>query len=176
VADLRAPFLVVGATGTIAFLASLRLPRPPRAAAEAAVAIATPTFDRSVIVLLIANACLLSAFGGFITTFAPYATAAFSWSTAEIGIVFSIFGIGGIALAAPLGSLADRRGRRLVGTYATIPVFLFGLALALALPRPAIYLCRRSSPARGSPPSAPAGSRSSRRRRPRRGGAGPSAS
>lgn len=140
VADLRAPFLVVGATSTIAFLASLRLPRPPRAAAEAAGAIATPAFDRSVIVLLVANACLLSAFGGFITTFAPYATAAFSWSTAEIGIVFSIFGIGGIALAAPLGSLADRRGRRLVGTYATIPVFLFGLALALALPRPAIYL------------------------------------
>ena len=51
-----------------------------------------------------------------------------------------MFGLGSIAFAAPLGALADRRGRRLVGTYATLPVFLFGLALALALPRPLIYL------------------------------------
>lgn len=138
VADLRAPFVVVGFTSGIAFLASLRLPSVPQAAVAAS-AIVTSTFNRSLIVLLIANTFLNSAFGGFITTFAPFATAAFAWSTAEVGFVFSVFAAGSIALAAPLGGLADRRGRRLVGTYATVPVFFFGLALALAMPRPVIY-------------------------------------
>ncbi|MEX2045948.1 MAG: MFS transporter [Chloroflexota bacterium] len=138
VADLRAPFVVVGLTSGIAFLASLRLPRVPQATTDAG-AIVTSSFNRSVIVLLIANTFLLSSFGGFITTFAPFATVAFAWSTAEVGIVFSVFAAGSIVFAAPLGGLADRRGRRLVGTYATVPVFFLGLALALAMPRPVIY-------------------------------------
>ena len=140
VADLRAPFVVVGITSGIAFLFSWRL-RPvshgPQSASGGAVVVSA--FNRSVVVLLVANTLLFAAFGGFITTFAPYATQAFAWSTAEIGVVFSVFALGSVALAGPLGALADRRGRRLVGTYATLPVFLFGIALALALPRPLIY-------------------------------------
>lgn len=140
VADLRAPFLVVAATSTVAFLASLRLARAPSAAAAPAGAgIVVSAFNRSVIVLLVANTLLLSTFGAFITTFAPYTTTAFRWSTAEVGIVFSIFAIGSLA-AAPFGAIADRRGRRLVGTYATLPVLFFALSLVLALPRPVIYL------------------------------------
>ena len=138
VADLRAPFLVVAATSSIAFLASLRLPPAARPAAAVGGVVAS-AFNRSVIVLLIANTLLLSTFGAFITTFAPYSTTAFGWSTAEVGIVFSIFAIGSLA-AAPLGAVADRRGRRLVGTYATLPVLLFALALVFALPRPVIYV------------------------------------
>jgi len=141
VADLRAPFVVVGLTSGIAFLFSLRLRRAPQPAPiSAGPAIVSSAFNRSVIVLLVANTLLLSTFGGFITTFAPYATQAFGWSIAEIGIVFSVFGLGSVALAPPLSALADRRGRRLVATYATLPVFFFGLALALALPGPLIYL------------------------------------
>ena len=138
VADLRAPFLVVAATSTVAFLASLRLVRAPAAAVSAGAGIVVSAFNRSVIVLLVANTLLLSTFGAFITTFAPYTTTAFSWSTAEVGIVFSIFAIGSLA-AAPFGAIADRRGRRLVGTYATLPVLFFALSLVLALPRPVIY-------------------------------------
>lgn len=138
VADLRAPFVVVGITSAIAFLASLRLrPAPPGSTTTAG--LVASAFNRSVVVLLVANTLLLSTFGAFITTFAPYATSAFSWSTAEVGIVFSIFAIGSLA-AAPLGAVADRRGRRLVGTYATIPVLFFALSLVFALPRPVIYL------------------------------------
>lgn len=138
VADLGAPFVVVGITSGIAFLASLRLPAAPGPASVAG-GVMTSAFNRPVIVLLVANTLLLSAFGGFITTFAPFATTTFGWSTVEVGIVFSVFASGSIALAAPLGGLADRRGRRLVGTYATVPVFLFGLTLALELQRPVIY-------------------------------------
>ena len=139
VADLRAPFLVVGFTSGIAFLASLRLHQAPPSSGAPVGGIVASAFNRSVIVLLVANTLLNSTFGAFITTFAPYATAAFAWSTAEVGIVFSIFAIGSLA-AAPLGAVADRRGRRLVGTYATLPVLFFALALAFALPRPLIYL------------------------------------
>lgn len=139
VADLRAPFLVVGLTSGIAFLASLRLPAAPRAPAAAAGAVAISAVSRSVVVLLVANTLLTATFGGFITTFAPYATAAFGWSIAEVGVVFSVYAAGSIALAAPLGALADRRGRRLVGTFATVPVFLFVLALVFALPKAVIY-------------------------------------
>lgn len=139
VADLRAPFVVVAATSTVAFLASLRLGPAVQTAGAAVAGIVVSAFNRSVIVLLVANTLLLSTFGAFITTFAPYTTIAFGWSTAEIGIVFSIFAIGSLA-AAPLGAVADRRGRRLVGTYATLPVLLFALALVFALPRPVIYV------------------------------------
>lgn len=139
VSDLRAPFLVVGVTSGIAFLASLRLPAAPRAAATAG-AVVISAFNRSVLVLLAANTLLTATFGGFITTFAPYATGTFGWSTAEVGVVFSVYAAGSIALAAPLGALADRRGRRLVGTFATVPVFLFVLTLVFALPKAAIYV------------------------------------
>lgn len=140
-ADLRAPFVVVGLTSGIAFLFSWRLrPVPGSAAALSDAAVVVSAFDRSLAVLLVANTLLQSAFGGFITTFAPYATRTFAWSTAEIGIVFSIFGIGSVALAASLGAFADRRGHRLVGTYATLPMLFLGFALALALPRPVIYV------------------------------------
>lgn len=139
VADLSAPFLVVGATSAIAFLFSLRLRRAPAAAQPQAGGVVASAFNRSVVVLLAANTLLLSSFGSFITTFAPYATERLSWSTGEVGIVFSVFAAGTITLGGPLGALADRRGRRLVGTYATIPVLLFSLSLALALPRPVIY-------------------------------------
>ncbi len=139
VADLRAPFVVVGFTSAVAFLASLRLPRAPSGSAVPFGGIVASAFNRSVIVLLVANTLLLSTFGAFITTFAPYATTAFGWSTAEVGIVFSIFGLGSLA-AAPLGAVADRRGRRLVGTFATLPVLFFALSLVFALPRPVIYL------------------------------------
>lgn len=139
VADLSAPFLVVAATSTVAFLASLRLPRAAAAKTAAGAAIVVSAFNRSVVVLLLANTLLLSTFGSFITTFAPYTTTAFGWSTAEVGIVFSIFALGSLA-AAPFGAIADRRGRRLVGTYATLPVLAFVLSLVLGLPRPLIYL------------------------------------
>jgi len=139
VADLRAPFVVVAVTSSVAFLASLRLPAAPAAKTPAGGGIVASAFNRSLIVLLVANTLLLSTFGAFITTFAPYTTTAFGWSTAEVGIVFSIFAIGSLA-AAPMGAVADRRGRRLVGTYATLPVLLFTLSLVFALPRPVIYI------------------------------------
>ncbi|HET8568936.1 MAG TPA: MFS transporter [Candidatus Limnocylindria bacterium] len=139
VADLRAPFIVVGITSGIAFLASLTLPRAERRPPPAG-AVSSRVFTRETVVLLFANTVTFLGFGGFITTFAPLTTTQLGWSTAEVGIVFSIFGAGSIALGPTLGALADRRGRRFVGSWSTLPLLAFGAGFALGLPRPVLYL------------------------------------
>lgn len=140
-ADLRAPFVVVAFTSFVAFLASLTLPAAPGpAVAPSAQGAALSAFSRSTAVLLVANALLLSSFGGFITTFAPYATAQLGWSTLEAGLVFTVFAAGGIVLTPPLSGLADRKGRRLVATYVTLPLLVFSLVLFFALPRAVAYV------------------------------------
>lgn len=139
-ADLRAPFLVVAATSAVAFAAALTLPKAQeRAAGPAADGAMASALNRSVVVLLVANTLLFTSFGGFITTFAPYTTTQLGWSTLEAGLVFTVFAAGSIVLAPPLAALADRRGRRLVATFVTLPLFLFGIVLFLGLPRPVIY-------------------------------------
>jgi MFS family permease len=61
------------------------------------------------------------------------------WSKAEVGIVFSMFGLGSVALGPWLARRADRTGRRRMAMLGIIPVVAFTLALALALPRPVLY-------------------------------------
>jgi MFS family permease len=56
-----------------------------------------------------------------------------------VGIVFSMFGLGSIVLGPWLARRADRTGRRQMAILGAIPVVLFPLALAAALPRPIIY-------------------------------------
>ncbi len=141
-ADLRAPFLIVGVTSGLTFVASLFLPRPARPAAphEGAGPVAElATAWRSVVVLILAQLFLLAGYGAFITTYAPLATANLGWSTPEVGIVFSFFGAGSIALGPWLSHLADRVGRRRVAVLSVVPVALFGFSLVVALPRLMLY-------------------------------------
>jgi len=144
-ADLRAPFLIVGATSLAASAAALFLPRlPARPSAPTAVlatATAASTGSRRVDlgILLLANLALMAGFGSFITTYAPFATTHLAWSLGEVGILFSVFGLGDIFLGPYLGHLADRYGRRRVGALATVPVAVFSLALVAGIPSIALY-------------------------------------
>jgi DHA1 family multidrug resistance protein-like MFS transporter len=109
VSDLRVPFILVGVTSALATGAALFLPRPRResvtatpdlagaaegmpalTAADASDAPSTaPLARRPLAILLVSNLALMSGFGAFITTYAPFATANLGWSKAEVGIVFS---------------------------------------------------------------------------------------
>jgi MFS transporter, DHA1 family, tetracycline resistance protein len=138
-ADLRTPFEIVAVTSALAFVAAIFLPRPRgeiehRAAGSPASA--GPVWTRSVFVLLAANLFLLIGFGGWITSYAPFATQRLGWSTLDVGIIFTLFGLGDITLGPWLGHLADRTGRRRMAMVASIPIFLFGFVLVLGLPRP----------------------------------------
>lgn len=137
--DLRAPFVIVAITSGLALLGLLTLPVPTKAASAPRPGAPTSALNRSVVTLLIANIFLTSGYGGFITTYAPFATEMRSWSMFEVGIIFSIFGAGTIVFGAPLGQLADRTGRRRVGIFSTIPVALFGIGLVLDVPRLLLY-------------------------------------
>jgi MFS transporter, DHA1 family, multidrug resistance protein len=143
-ASLRAPFLIVAGTSTLALLGTLML-RPSRAAqpgaapahADAEAGTALPY--RRIAVLLAANLALMAGYGSFITTYAPLATGRLGWSTLDVGIVFSFFGAGSILLGPALAHLADRAGRRPVAIVATLPIAAFGAALVLEASRPLAF-------------------------------------
>jgi MFS family permease len=147
-ADLRTPFLLVAATSALAAGAALFLPRPRAVVGSLAGDGAGPD-DRSVGrsvdrrrlgLLLAANVGLLAGFGSFITTYAPYATGVLGWSTAEVGLQFSLFGLGSILVGPWLAHQADRRGRRRIALVALVPVAVFGVALVAAVPLPILAL------------------------------------
>jgi MFS family permease len=138
--DLRAPFFIVAATSGAAFVASLFLPRTQSVAHPTAATGGTAgLFSRTVLTLLAGNLLLLVAFGTWITTYAPFATERLGWSTFDVGIIFTLFGLGDITLGPWLGHLADRTGRRRMAVLASIPIFLFGFVLVLGLPKPFFY-------------------------------------
>lgn len=161
--DLRLPFLLVGVTSLLATVGALFLPRPrsetsapdgevltASAAIEPSVehvasptappAVAKPVSDRRrLIVLLLSQMALSASFGAFITTYAPFAQERLAWTTAEIGAVFALFGLGAITVGPWLGRQADLRGRRNIGVLGLLPVLLFALTYWLELPRPLLY-------------------------------------
>jgi DHA1 family multidrug resistance protein-like MFS transporter len=150
VSDLRVPFLLVAVTSAIATAGALFLPRPrvaetgvgapDVASAGAGDEGAVPPARRDLAILLVANIGLLAGFGSFITTYAPYTTSALAWTEAEVGITFSLFGLGSIVIGPWLGHQADRRGRRQVAAAATAPIAVFAALLLLGAPRPLIWL------------------------------------
>lgn len=143
ISDLRIPFLVVGVTSTVATIAALFLPRirdTATAVSSAAAATAARLDVRALGLLLLANLALNAGYGSFITTYAPFAKDTLGWTTAEIGLLFSLFGLGSITVGPMLGAAADRWGRRRVGALAVIPVFAFSAALVLEVPSLLLYL------------------------------------
>jgi MFS transporter, DHA1 family, multidrug resistance protein len=147
-ADLRLPFLIVGVTSLAATVGALFLPKPredqpadvPPAATLTAEEDTSRTSDaRRLVILLVAQLCLMSAYGAFITTYGPFADQRLGWSTAEVGLVFAVFGIGAIAFGPWLGRQADRRGRRLVAILSTLPIAVFAAVYWLEAPRLLLY-------------------------------------
>jgi MFS family permease len=155
VSDLRLPFLVVAATSTVAAAASVFLPKPPVEAAVATADTATATPEpprtgigrftwslgtRLLVVLFLVQTAFQAGFGAFITTYAVFAHERLGWATAEVGLVFSAFGLGSILLGPVLANLADRRGRRDVAIFGTFLVFLVPVVFFAEAPRPVLYL------------------------------------
>jgi MFS family permease len=134
-------FFIVAGTSALAFIAALFLPRPkarPHDTSAAAVA-GDRVWNRTVFILLAGNLLLLIGFGGWITSYAPFVTTRLGWSTFDVGIIFTIFGIGDITLGPWLGHLADRTGRRRMAVLASFPIFLFGFVVFFGLPKPFFY-------------------------------------
>jgi len=139
--DLRAPFFIVAGTSALAFIAALFLPRPKARAHEGGTAANAGgrVWNRTVFTLLAGNLLLLIGFGGWVTSYAPFVTTRLGWSTFDVGIIFTIFGIGDITLGPWLGHLADRTGRRRMAVLASFPIFLFGFIVFFGLPKPFFY-------------------------------------
>lgn len=152
--DLRLPFVVVGITSLAATIAGWFLPAPPALSAPAGpdvvdavemhpgeeVGEARPTsVGRLLAVLFVAQLAFQAAFGAFITTYAPFATSRLGWSTAEIGLVFSLFGLGSVVFGPWLARMADRRGRRLFGIIGALMVLPFAIVYVAELPREILY-------------------------------------
>jgi MFS transporter, DHA1 family, multidrug resistance protein len=157
--DLRTPFLLVGVTSLLATIGALFLPRPkaelggdaPGQEVAAAVApepqreasgeiVGHAVSDRrQLFVLLLAQIGLMSSFGAFITTYGPFAQERLGWNTAEIGLVFAVFGLGAILFGPWLGRQADRFGRRNVAVLASLPVLVFSAVYWLEAPRLVLY-------------------------------------
>jgi MFS family permease len=167
VGDLRVPFLLVAATSALATVAALYLPRPAAGDASAAdaslaadsaatdplglpvdpevtpttvVADAEPEHGRRPLLALFFSQLALNAgFGAFITTYAIFATTTLGWTTVEVGIVFSMFGLGSVVLGPWLARQADRTGRRRMAILGCIPVVCFGLVFAAGAPHLLVY-------------------------------------
>ena len=148
VSDVRLPFLVVAGTSATAAVASLFLPKPvverptretdpsPSEVARAKAAAAT----KILVLLFLIQTSFQATFGAFITTYAVFTQERLGWATAEVGLVFSAFGLGSIVLGPVLANLADRRGRRDVAILGSLLVLMFPLVFYAEAPRPVLYL------------------------------------
>jgi MFS family permease len=148
ISDVRLPFLVVAATSATAAVASLFLPkppaeRPPKAADPSPSEIArskAAAATKILVLLFLIQTAFQATFGAFITTYAVFTQERLGWATAEVGLVFSAFGLGSIILGPVLANLADRRGRRDVAILGAFLVLLFPLVFYAEAPRPFLYL------------------------------------
>ncbi|MBF8290593.1 MAG: transporter [Chloroflexi bacterium] len=153
--DLRIPFIVVGITSTIAVVAAvLFLPgepvTPPRTAttdpAPASPSTATAGRLRGGIATWqpLAALALWSfgfniAFGGWITTFGPYASDRLAMPINQVSLIFAMFGIGSIVMGPWLSHRADRGGRRRMVAIGTLLVLLNLLAMIVRAPTLVIF-------------------------------------
>ena len=95
---------------------------------------------RPLVALFFAQLALNAGFGAFITTYAIFATGTLGWTTVDVGIVFSMFGIGSVVLGPWLARQADRTGRRRMAILGCIPVVCFGLVFAAGAPHLLVYV------------------------------------
>jgi MFS family permease len=95
---------------------------------------------RRLLALFFAQLALNAGFGAFITTYAIFATTNLGWTTVDVGIVFSMFGIGSVVIGPWLARQADRTGRRRMAILGCIPVACFGLVFAAGAPQLLVYV------------------------------------
>ena len=155
VSDLRMPFLLVGATSAVGVVLALRfLPAErgrevarseasvdgPGTSATAPAALPVSPSRSALVVLVVSNLGLSAAFGGFITTYSPYATERLGWSTTDIGILFSLFGLGNILVGPWLARRGDERGRTTWAILSCVPVAVYAVVFVSDVPQAVIYV------------------------------------
>lgn len=138
-ADLRVPFIVVGVTALLAGAAAIAfLPgepdedgatnallaaeahaipdvahRQPIAAVSRRARLASRVADLQPLGrLALWNLGFNAAFGGWITTFAPFAKDELGMPINQVTLIFAMFGLGSIVIGPWLSRIADRSGRR----------------------------------------------------------------
>jgi predicted MFS family arabinose efflux permease len=126
--DLRTPFIVVAITATLAGIAAIAfLPPEPEVPPSAIPAVdAAADVDRETLggrlraqlaaarplaTLGLWNLGFSAAYGGWITTFGPYADTRLGLPVNEVTWIFGMFGLGSIFLGPWLSRYADRTGR-----------------------------------------------------------------
>jgi MFS family permease len=167
VQNLQIPFLVVGVTASIAAVAAIAFLPPERAAtSETAVPTALPEATELVpepvpvgpaprasstrahwrlanvgplLRLGLWSLAFNAAYGGWITTFAPYSTAELGLTPSAVALFFVPFGAGAIVLGPFLARIADRTGRRRMIAVGTALVLLNTVTLILRMPVEIIY-------------------------------------
>ncbi len=159
--SLRAPFVAVAVTATLAMVASLALPREPdreptvtigptsASATTAPVGLGIPAVHgslhdrwpdlRPLLFLSLWNLGFNAGYGGWITTYSPLATTRLGIPVVQVALIFAAFGIGAIVIGPWLAGLADRRGRR--GMVAIGSMFVLGhiATLIVAAPLPVVF-------------------------------------
>jgi MFS family permease len=153
--DLRVPFIVVGSTATVAAISALLfLPAEGAGAASPAAPVSLPARPPSgpaavpegrwARIAPLARLALWSvgfnaAYGGWITTFAPYSTQVLGLEASWVALFFVPFGAGAIILGPALARLADRTGRRRMVAIGTGMVLLNIASLVMGAPVALIY-------------------------------------
>ena len=110
---------------------------------SAAIPLAAPEPDpsrRPILALFFAQLALNIGFGAFITTYAIFAVGSLGWTAVDVGVAWSMFGIGSVVLGPWLARQADRTGRRRMAVLGVIPVVCFGLVFAAGAPQPLVYV------------------------------------
>jgi MFS family permease len=85
------------------------------------------------------SVCFNAAYGGWITTFAPYSTSVLGLAPSYVALFFVPFGAGAILLGPVLARLADRSGRRRMVAFGTLLVLTNIASLVVAAPVALIY-------------------------------------
>jgi MFS family permease len=94
---------------------------------------------RPLLVISLWNLCFSAAYGGWITTFAPYSTANLGMHPSQVALIFAFFGLGSIVIGPYLSRVADRNGRRRMVAIGTALVLVNFGALIVGAPLALIY-------------------------------------
>ncbi len=155
--DLRIPFIVVGVTATLAAVSAIAFlpPEPAVAVAPAAPipvesavpghpALATRIREQVAAIrplgtLGLWNLAFSAAFGGWITTFGPYANDQLGLPVNQVTLIFAMFGLGAIFIGPWLSRRADLGGRRRMVAFGTVLVLGNLVAMIVRAPIPVIF-------------------------------------
>ena len=80
-----------------------------------------------------------AAYGGWITTFGPYANDRLGLPVNQVTLIFAMFGLGSIFIGPWLSRRADRSGRRRMVAIGSILVLANLVSMILKLPVPVIF-------------------------------------